>query len=126
MNISAIKKKIYFLEQQRQKKLAYLLNPKDMIAGSIYRAYKKCGNKNCRCAKGKLHGPFSYLSRKIDGITKLTFVRRADEVSIEEHAIYYRKYTKAVADLGKLNIKIYDNIKKIKEVKTKNYEPGKV
>lgn len=126
MDISAIKKKINFLEQQRQKKLAYLLNPKDMIAGSIYRAYKKCGNKNCRCAEGKLHGPFSYLSRKEDGITKLTFVRRADEDSIEKHAKNYRKYTKAVADLSKLNSKIYDNLKKIKEVKTKNYEPGKV
>lgn len=126
MDISAVKKKINFLEQQRQKKLAYLLNPKDMIAGSIYRAYKKCGNKNCRCAEGKLHGPFSYLSRKEDGITKLTFVRRADEDSIEKHAKNYRKYTKAVADLSKLSSKIYDNLKKIKEVKTKNYEPGKV
>ena len=50
-----------------------------MIAGSIYVVYKKCGNKNCRCAKGDLHGPFFYLSRKEEGKTKLTFVRRADE-----------------------------------------------
>ena len=126
MNISKIKKKIRFLEGQRQKKLNYLLNPKDMIAGSIYETYKKCGNKNCRCAKGDLHGPFFYLSRKAGGKTKLTFVRRVDEDSVEEKAKNYRKYTKAVADLGKLNLKIYDNIKKIKEVKTKNYEPGKV
>ena len=126
MDISKIKKKIRFLERQRQKKLTYLLNPKDMIAGSMYGTYKKCGNRKCRCAKGDLHGPFFYLSRKEDGATKLTFVRRADEDIIEEKAKNYRKYTKAVADLGKLNLKIYDNIKKIKEVKTKNYEPGKV
>ena len=97
-----------------------------MIAGSMYGTYKKCGNRKCRCAKGDLHGPFFYLSRKEDGATKLTFVRRADEDIIEEKAKNYRKYTKAVADLGKLNLKIYDNIKKIKEVKTKNYEPTKV
>jgi len=126
MDISKIKKKIRFLERQRQKKLTYLLNPKDMIAGSIYETYKKCGNKNCRCAKGDLHGPFFYLSRKEDGVTKLTFVRRADEDIIEEKAKNYRKYTKAVASLSKLNLKIYDNIKKIKEVKTDSYEPGKV
>ena len=126
MDISKVKKKIRFLERQRQKKIAYLLNPKDMIAGSIYETYKKCGNKTCRCAKGDLHGPFFYLSRKVEGKTKLTFVRRADEDSVEEKAKNYRKYTKAVADLGKLNMKIYDNIKKIKEVKTDSYEPGKV
>ena len=126
MDISKIRKKINFLEQQRQKKLTYLLNPKDMITGSIYETYKKCGNKNCCCARGKLHGPFYYLSRKEEGKTKLTFVRRADEDAIEEKAGNYKKYIKAMADLGKLNVKIYDNIKKIKEIKTKNYEPGKV
>ena len=126
MDISKIKKKIHFLEKQRSKKLAYLLNPKDMIAGSIYETYKKCGNKNCRCAKGDLHGPFFYLSRKAGGKTKLTFVRRADEDSVEEKAKNYKKYIKAVASLSKLNSKIYDNIKKIKEVKTDSYEPGKV
>ena len=126
MDISQIRKKIHFLEKQRQKTLFYLLNPRDMIAGSIYATYKKCGNKNCLCAKGELHGPFYYLSRKEEGITKLTFVRRADEDTIEEKASNYRKYTKAMADLGKLNRKIYDDLKKIKGAKTKNYEPEKV
>lgn len=126
MDISTVRKKIHFLEKQRQKTLSYLLNPKDMVAGSIYSIYKKCGNKRCRCAKGELHGPFSYLSRKEDGLTKLTFVRRADEDKIEEQAQNYRKYTKAMADLGKLNKKIYDNLKKIKEEKTNIYERRKV
>ncbi len=58
--------------------------------------------------------------------TTFDYISRADEDSIEEKANNYRKYTKAVADLSKLNSKIYDNIKKIKDVKTKNYEPGKV
>jgi len=126
MDISTVRKKIHFLEKQRQKTLSYLLNPKDMVAGSIYSIYKKCGNKNCRCAKGELHGPFSYLSRKEDGLTKLTFVRRADEDKITQQAQNYRKYTKAMADLGKLNKKIYDNLKKIKGVKTNIYERRKV
>ena len=126
MNISTIRKKIYFLEQQRQKSLTYLLHPKDMVSGSIYSAYKKCGNKNCRCARGELHGPFYYLSRKEDGVTKLTFIRRADEDRITSQAENYRKYIKAMAKLNKLNSRIYDNIKKIKEEKTGSYERRKV
>ena len=126
MDLSQIKKKIHFLEGQRQKKIDYLLNPKDMVAGSIYTVYKKCGNKNCRCARGKLHGPFHYLSRKIGGKTKLTFVRRADEDTIEERAYNYRKYIKALADLGKINTRIYGYLKKIKEIKTEDYGNRKV
>jgi len=126
MDISNIKKKIRFLEGQRQKKITYLLNPKDMVAGSIYTVYKKCGNKSCRCARGNPHGPFYYLSKKVDGTTKLTFVRRADEEEVEEKAYNYKKYTKAMADLGKINSKIYSNLKKIKEEKTEGYGDRKV
>jgi len=126
MNISTIRKKIYFLEQQRKKTLEYLLHPKEMVYGSIYSAYKKCGNKNCRCTKGELHGPFYYLSRKEDGVTKLTFIRKADEDRITSQAENYRKYIKAMAKLNKLNSRIYDNIKKIKEEKTGSYERRKV
>ena len=122
MDISILRKTIYLLEQQRQKTLVYLLSPKEMVTGSIYSVYKKCGNKNCRCARGELHGPFNYLSRKVDGKTKLTFIRRADENRVTKEAVNYRKYTKAMARLNKLNEKIYENIKKIKEVKTKDYE----
>jgi hypothetical protein len=97
-----------------------------MISGSIYSAYKKCGNKKCRCAKGVLHGPFTYLSKKVDGKTTLTFIRRADEDKITSKAENYRKYTKAMAKLNKLNSRIYENIKKIKEEKTGSYELRKV
>ena len=91
-NISNLRKNIYSLEAQRKKIVEYLLNPRDMIDGSIYTVYKKCGNKNCRCTKGSLHGPFKYLSKKTGGVTKLTFIRRADEPDIEKMATNYRKY----------------------------------
>jgi len=126
MDISSIRKKIYFLEQQRKKTLDFLLHPKEMVSGSIYTVYKKCGNKRCRCAKGSLHGPFSYLSKKIDGKTKLTFIRKADEDKIVKEAENYRKYIKAMANLNRVDKKIYNNLKKIKESKTKIYEHRKV
>ncbi len=122
MGISALRKKIYLLEQQRQKAVSYLLSPKDMVSGSIYSTYKKCGNKRCRCAKGELHGPFSYISKRVDGKTVLSFVRRADEKKITKEAQNYREYIKVIAKLNKLDKKIYDHVKKMKEIKTTDYE----
>ena len=127
MDISILRKTIYLLEQQRQKAITYLLHPKDMVSGSIYSTYKKCGNKRCRCTRGELHGPFNYLSKRVDGKTILTFVRKADENKITKEAENYREYIKVIARLNKLDKKIYDNVKKIKEAKTKDYErPEKV
>ncbi|MHB8277764.1 MAG: DUF6788 family protein [Candidatus Humimicrobiaceae bacterium] len=122
MDISILRKTIYLLEQQRQKAITYLLHPKDMVSGSIYSTYKKCGNKRCRCAKGELHGPFNYISKRVDGKTILTFVRRADENKITKMSENYREYIKVIAGLNKIDKKIYDNVKKIKEAKTKDYE----
>jgi len=127
MDISILRKTIYLLEQQRQKAITFLLNPKNMVSGSIYATYKKCGNKKCRCAKGELHGPFNYISKKVDGKTILTFVRRADESKITKEAKNYREYIKVIATLNKIDKKIYDNVKKIKDIKTKDYErPEKI
>lgn len=122
MDISNIRKEIYLLEKQRQKAIGYLIHPKDMISGSIYSTYKKCGNKRCRCTKGELHGPFNYISKKIDGKTVLKFVRKADEDKIKIEAKNYREYTKTMARLAKIDRKIYEKIRMIKEAKTKEYE----
>ena len=124
-NLSSIRKNIASLKTQREKILHYLLNAHEMIDGSIYTVYKKCGSKNCKCAKGKLHGPFNYLSRKINGRTKLTFVRRADEPGIEKMAQDYRKYITHMARLVKIDKKIYEMVAMIKKIKTSSYEPKK-
>ena len=124
-NISSLRKNIASLEAQRKKIIHYLLNACDMTSGSIYTVYKKCGNKSCKCAKGKLHGPFKYLSKKAGGKTKLTFIRRADEADIEKMASDYRKYSNYMARLNKIDKKIYDTIAMIKKIKTSSYEPAK-
>ena len=124
-NISSLRKNIYSLERQRKIIINYLLNAHEMIAGSIYTVYKKCGNKNCRCTKGSLHGPFKYLSKKKDGVTKLTFIRRDDEPNIEKMAIDYRKYITHMARLAKIDKKIYEMVSMIKKIKTSSYEPAK-
>lgn len=124
-NLSSIRKNIINLKTQREKILYYLLNAHEMIDGSIYTVYKKCGNKNCRCAKGSLHGPFKYLSKKVGGVTKLTFIRRADEPNIEIMATDYRKYITHMARLAKIDKKIYEMVVMIKKIKTSSYEPAK-
>jgi len=122
-DISNLRKNIYSLGRQRKKIIDYLLDPRDMIEESIYTVYKKCGNKNCKCARGEIHEPFNYLSKKVGGVTKLTFVRRADEAYVGRQAVNYRKYSTHIAKLNKIDRKIYDTIAIIKKIKTSSYEP---
>src|SRR5262245_29996843 len=34
--------------------------PKTPLPGSVQRQWVRCGRPNCRCARGRLHGPFYY------------------------------------------------------------------
>ena len=46
-----------------------------LVHGSLVEAKRKCGKKGCRCTRGEPHTAF-YVSRRIDGRTRLEHVSR--------------------------------------------------
>ncbi len=49
--------------QQRRQGLAKLLPPvEQVLRGSLLERYVRCGNPDCRCARGQPHGPVWYLT----------------------------------------------------------------
>lgn len=49
--------------QQRRRGLVKTLPPlEETLRGSLFDRYVTCGNENCKCARGELHGPAWYLS----------------------------------------------------------------
>jgi len=62
-----------------------------MIGGCFHSVYKKCGNPNCRCAKGKKHGPYWVLSRKEGAKRKLIYLEKVYDV---EKVKNYQRYNK--------------------------------
>jgi len=92
-----------------------------MIRGSLYEIYRKCGNPNCKCAKGEKHGPSKYLSIREKGKTRLIYVRRRDEKWVTKEANNYRKYQKSMAEIRKINEKIFEILKRIRDSRIKEY-----
>ena len=65
--ISALRKKVSDLNKKRGDAINRVLNTKPYIAAQVYERYKKCGNPNCKCAKGEPHGPFLWIYQKKKG-----------------------------------------------------------
>lgn len=65
--LSVLQKKISDLNKKRQDAINRVLNTKPYIAAQVYERFKKCGNKNCKCAKGELHDPFLWIYQKKKG-----------------------------------------------------------
>jgi hypothetical protein len=66
-DLSALRKQIYDLNKERGDYLHRLLDIKSFMAAQVYERFKKCGNPNCKCARGELHGPFLWIYQKKKG-----------------------------------------------------------
>jgi Mg2+ and Co2+ transporter CorA len=90
--ISVLRKQIFDLNKRRQDNINRVLNTKPFIAAQVYERYKKCGNPNCKCAKGELHGPFLWIYQKKKGQKVVsTTVAKGKHVEVKELAERYRE-----------------------------------
>lgn len=123
MDISKVRKKIRELSLDRFKiemNMLRVLSRKKMFSGSVVKKYKACGKAGCKCTRGELHGPFYYLTFKVDKKTKMIFIRRYLWESAIKLNANYKKWRKSRADISKINRKIltlFDEIEKASTVK---------
>jgi hypothetical protein len=66
-DLSRIRQKISAADKRRKLLLGNVLHTEPFIAAQVYERYKKCGSKNCKCTRGELHGPFTWLYQNKKG-----------------------------------------------------------
>ena len=109
-DLSALKKRISDINRRRFDSIGRVLSTKPFIAAQVYERYKKCGNSNCKCAKGELHGPFLWIyQKKKDQKVVSTTVNKDKASEAKELAASYEK-------LLRLRRQIREADKKINEL----------
>lgn len=61
-----------------------------IIGGSVHRQFKKCGKSNCRCAKGKLHGPYYYHFVFVNGKLKNRYLKASEVEQTKQACLLHR------------------------------------
>lgn len=120
IDTSRLRQEIYYLDQERKELQDFLLRPQEMVYGSFYEFYRRCGNPTCRCSRGKKHLS-ECLSTNEGGKTKLIYVRKRDVFWVRKQAENYRRYQKGMARVRKINTEIFEALKKIRDSKLKRY-----
>lgn len=118
MDISKIRQKIYFLQQDRKKIESRLMRIGKMTAGSLTYVYNVCGNPNCKCKKGEKHGPYPLLSLKVDGKKTTRFVKKEEAPRIVKEVGEYRKFQKGLTRIKEINQKIQGYFYQIRTIQT--------
>lgn len=95
-----------------------------MVEGSFVELGRKCGKSSCKCAAGEKHYS-KYLSRSVEGRTKLVYVPGRDEVDVSGKAEHYSRFRKARAELMKLAARTAELADELQRALTEPYPRDK-
>lgn len=99
--ISKARQRLRSFSRDLSSLLNTIINTNAITKDTIYNQKKKCGNKNCKCTRGKLHHTkilsLSHESKtRLIPLTKFTFI----ELSRIEHQVrYYQRFRRARAEI---------------------------
>lgn len=89
----------------RQRLLKRLPRDENIVKGSLVQLNISCGKANCRCQKGEKHAGL-YLSQSRGGKTKMTYIPKRHEQTVQEGVRRHRELLKVVEELSECNLKI--------------------
>lgn len=112
-DISKLRQYASILMRERKKLEERVLRARPQMEGSLIKRFTRCGRPGCRCMKGQPHGPFWYLSRRIEGKTRYTYIPkdRAKEVkTLIDRGIEIRKARARIRELTERLDSVLDQI----------------
>lgn len=121
VDLSKMRQKVSRLDKERSELISRVLHSKEMIQGSLYRMARCCGNPGCKCAKGEKHVSW-YLSRGIEGKTKLTYIGRIVPVWLEVRVKRYQRHHRFLARIRKIDAEISTSLNRLQGVKVQQIE----
>lgn len=92
------------LRNRRDKLLAQLPDLHALLRGSLIERYKRCGNPNCHCQKGRGHGPKYYLSVSYPkSRPKMVYVPEPYLQETRDHLAHYASVQEILKEICAIN-----------------------
>ena len=68
---------------RRRRLTAGLSDPERTLRGVLLRKGRTCSSEGCRCRRGELHGPYTYLAIYADGRSRTVYVPAAVQIYLD-------------------------------------------
>lgn len=102
--------------------LRRLARSQSMVQGSFYLLKRRCGNPNCRCARGQLHETW-VITRSQGGKGRTFMVPVEDRGRLRQLTQEYRQHIRARAVLSKRQTQILALIDQLAKVRLEVWPP---
>jgi uncharacterized protein DUF6788 len=91
----------------RRRRLAGgLSDPQRTLRGVLLHEGRRCSSEGCRCRRGELHGPYTYLAVYSEGRSRTVYVPAAVEAVAAQHVEVTHRSELLLAGISMINLEL--------------------
>jgi hypothetical protein len=91
---------------RRWRLAAGLSEPERTLRGVLLHEGRRCSSEGCRCRRGELHGPYSYLAVYADGRSRTIYVPAAVRAACEASVRLTRRNDALLGEISQINLEL--------------------
>jgi hypothetical protein len=91
---------------RRRRLAAGLSDPERTLRGVLLHAGRRCSSEGCRCRRGELHGPYTYLAIYTDRRSRTIYVPQMVQASCEQHVEITQHNEDLLAKISQINLEL--------------------
>jgi len=90
----------------RERLAAGVQDPAVTLRGALVSDMRRCSSERCRCRRGELHGPYSYLAVYGCGRSRMVYVPQAVAAVAAEHVQATRRNEALLLEISRVNLEL--------------------
>lgn len=77
-----------------------------VVLGSLQSQRRRCGKEGCRCTRGELHGPYTYLSIRVGKRTRQLYVPAELAEEVQQRVALNERMQAGLAEISAINLEL--------------------
>jgi hypothetical protein len=94
------------LHVRRRRLAGGLADAEATLHGVLLSKGRRCSSEGCRCRRGELHGPYSYLAVYADGRSRTIYVPAAAQAVCEASVAVTQRNEAMLAEISQINLEL--------------------
>jgi hypothetical protein len=91
---------------RRRRLAAGLSEPERTLRGVLLREGRRCSSEGCRCRRGELHGPYTYLATYSEGRSRTIYVPATVQAACEAHVELTQRNEALLQEISQINLEL--------------------
>jgi len=96
------------LRARRRRLAGGLSDPERTLRGAVLHEGRRCSSEGCRCRRGELHGPYSYLAVYVGGRSRTIYVPAAVAELVVAHVAVTHRNEQLLLEISQINLELLE------------------